>query len=284
MSEIKIRDMRPDEIEIRVDEACENGVSLLLYRDATACMNILDETFGVFGWQRQHSRDNANCTISIRDPESGEWIVREDVGSAVPGKEYDKALASDAFKRAAASVGIGRELNTQPKVVVPANLCRITKDSNGAFGCRDRFEVKDLKIEQKRITVLSVVNRSLEGSPIVFAWEIGRGYIPIPPKKEEQPAAAPAKTPAAATPAPPSAAPSAAPAPTASGTGPSAEQIARAKNVVSPIRKHGGMTLGEVLEKDPNDAKGAFAWIAKSSNKKEAKDAAAILLSAFFAA
>ena len=42
----KFRDLRADEIECRVQSVKENGLVLLLYKDARVDMNILDETVG----------------------------------------------------------------------------------------------------------------------------------------------------------------------------------------------------------------------------------------------
>ena len=99
-------------------------------------------------------------------------------------------------------------------------------------------------------------------------------------KSAEEPKPAPSPTPASA----PSAAPAPAPAPTAPPVA-SAEALARAKNVVSPIRKHGGMTFGEIIAKDPADAKGALEWISKSYSKdKTVQDAATLLFNTYFAA
>lgn len=77
----KIRELRADEIEVRVGVVRKNGISLLLYKDARCDMNILDETFGIAGWQRKHELINGAlfCTVSIKD-ESGEWISKQDVG------------------------------------------------------------------------------------------------------------------------------------------------------------------------------------------------------------
>ena len=61
----KFRDLRAEEIDVRIAMCKENGCSLLLYKDARCDMNILDETVGPMNWQRQHLRENANCVISI---------------------------------------------------------------------------------------------------------------------------------------------------------------------------------------------------------------------------
>ncbi len=76
-------------------------------------MDILDETVGVYNWKREHTRDNANCIVSIYDQEKKEWISKEDTGTE-SNTEKEKGLASDSFKRACVNLGIGRELYTAP--------------------------------------------------------------------------------------------------------------------------------------------------------------------------
>ena len=74
------RCLRADEIECRVQQVKDNGLILLLYKDARCDMNILDETVGAMNWTREHRRDNANCVVSIWDSEKGQWVSKEDTG------------------------------------------------------------------------------------------------------------------------------------------------------------------------------------------------------------
>lgn len=67
---MKFRKLRADEVDCRISTISDKGLSLLLYKDARCDMNILDETVGPMNWQRSHSRDNANCTVSIYDTEN----------------------------------------------------------------------------------------------------------------------------------------------------------------------------------------------------------------------
>ena len=118
-----IRKLYASEIECRVAQCGKKGegawCSLLLYKDARVDMRILDEVYGPMNWQREHTiiGDNLYCTIKIFDPEKGEWICKQDVGTE-SFTEKEKGQASDAFKRAAFNVGIGRELYTAPKIFV----------------------------------------------------------------------------------------------------------------------------------------------------------------------
>lgn len=110
----KIRCLKPEEIEIRVQQVTEKGAQLLLYKDSRCDKRILDETFGVNGWKNRYEEIKGNlfCTISIWDEETKQWIDKCDCGTE-SFSEKEKGEASDAFKRAGFNVGIGRELYTR---------------------------------------------------------------------------------------------------------------------------------------------------------------------------
>lgn len=133
------RTLRADEIDVRVQQVKKNNAGkvfaqLLLYKDARADMVLLDEEFGIFGWQREHTfKDGKNyCKVSVFDKEHNVWVVKEDVGTP-SNTEADKGHASDAFKRACVNLGIGRELYTSPKLVVELGDKEYyaTKDARG---------------------------------------------------------------------------------------------------------------------------------------------------------
>ena len=123
------RGLRPDEIDVRVGSVSAKGVSLLLYKDARCDMNILDETYGVEGWQRKHEVINGNlyCGIGIYNKDINEWVWKWDCGTE-SYTEKEKGEASDSFKRAAFNVGIGRELYTAGFTFVQ---CPTQKKSTG---------------------------------------------------------------------------------------------------------------------------------------------------------
>lgn len=171
------RDLKADEIECRVAQAKANGVSLLLYKDARADMTILDETVGVFGWQRQHCRDNANCVVSIWDKEKQQWISKEDTGTE-SNTEKEKGLASDSFKRACFNWGIGRELYTAPFIWVKPEDCTALKQNGDRWQCYDSFSVEKIVIENKRIMAISIVNQKTGKRCFIWqdaAWKSNRG-------------------------------------------------------------------------------------------------------------
>lgn len=159
------RALRADEVDVRVarvvttrkdGQEVPKGVSLLLYKDARCDMNILDETVGAMNWQRAHSRDNANCTVSIWDADKGQWISKEDTGTE-SNTEAEKGLASDSFKRACFNWGIGRELYTAPFIWVPAAACKI-RQAGPRWVCETRFRVTEMAVAAGRITALVVTD------------------------------------------------------------------------------------------------------------------------------
>lgn len=164
----KFRDLKADEIDCRVATCSDKGVSLLLYKDARVDMNVLDETFGVTGWQRTHELigDRLYCTVSIYDEDKKQWISKQDVGTE-SYTEKEKGQASDSFKRACFNIGIGRELYTAPFIWVNASDCNM-KQKDGRWTTYDRFAVDSITIENKRITGLSI--RNTKTGELVFTY------------------------------------------------------------------------------------------------------------------
>lgn len=151
------RDLKANEIDVRIAQITEKGLSLLLYKDARVDQDILDETVGAMNWQRKHTRDNANCIVEIWDKEKGQWISKEDTGTE-SFTEKEKGLASDSFKRACFNWGIGRELYTAPFIWITVDKCNITKNQQGKWTCKDKFIVEAIEITNKVITGLAIKN------------------------------------------------------------------------------------------------------------------------------
>lgn len=190
--------LRENEIECRVGQCSAKGVTLLLYKDARCDMQLLDETVGSTNWMRQHSRDNANCTVSIWDSEKGQWVSKEDTGTE-SNTEAEKGLASDSFKRACVNWGIGRELYTAPFIWISAADCNI--ESNGGRNtCRDKFVVTKIGYnEHREIAELEIQNTKTKKTCYVFGTKRPPKAEPAtPPSPPPAPVALPArKTPAA---------------------------------------------------------------------------------------
>lgn len=151
----KFRLLEPDEIEVRVARITPKMVSVLLYKNARVDMQILDETVGSEHWQRRHTRDNANCVVSIWNSELGTWVEKEDTGTE-SNTEKEKGLASDSFKRACTNWGIGRELYTAPNIFIDKGRLNMT-DNKGRDSTTDVFRVSEIKYDDKnRIAALKI--------------------------------------------------------------------------------------------------------------------------------
>jgi hypothetical protein len=86
----------------------------LVYVDARAIQDRLDEVMGVLGWQDEYEfLPDGSVVCRLRLRLGDEWITKVDVGA--PSEQPDegdrrKAAVSDALKRAAVKFGIGRYL------------------------------------------------------------------------------------------------------------------------------------------------------------------------------
>lgn len=196
-----IRRLDKAEVECRVSTGGFKSdgkayATYLLYKDARVDMKILDEHFGPMNWQREHTMigDRLYCTISIYDSEKGVWIKKQDVGTE-SNSEPEKGQASDAFKRAAFNVGIGRELYTAPFISVDLeqNEFSTFKDSKG----------KD-KVTPKLSLFVDDLDYDKDGNICVLVLKDRRGRVRYSlgksaPKQQPQPAPAPAPAAPAAT-------------------------------------------------------------------------------------
>lgn len=171
---MNFRDLTADEIECRVQSVKQNGLVLLLYKNARCDMNILDETVGAENWQREHyeCKGNLFCRVGIycKTPEKEndttyikQWVWKSDCGTE-SNTEAQKGEASDSFKRACFNWGIGRELYTAPFTWIPADKCNISQGK-----CCDKFEVEKIIIENKRITALAIWN--VTKGVRAFVWQ-----------------------------------------------------------------------------------------------------------------
>lgn len=156
------RELKAEEIEVRVSRVTNAGVELLLFKDARCDMRILDETVGAENWQCEYyeHKNTLFCKVGLfTDYDRGPmWVWKSNAG-APSNMEAQKGEASDAFKRACFCWGIGRSLYTAPRIFVYADKCgKLQQGKNGKMQCYDRFRVEKVRIEDGQITGLSIWN------------------------------------------------------------------------------------------------------------------------------
>ena len=161
MKQTVFRDLRADEIEVRVGNIIKDretkepkAFNLLLYKTSRTDMAILDETFGTFGW-RNHFYQVKNtmvCSIEVWDEETKQWINKDNGGDDDTAMEQVKSELSDSLKRAGSTLGIGRKLYTASKIYMVVD---ITKDNTTT----SYYQVKEIDYDDKGITHLVVINK-----------------------------------------------------------------------------------------------------------------------------
>ncbi len=178
------RKLRADEIEIRIGSVMDGAATLLLYKDARCDMNILDETVGEMYWKRSHSRDNANCTVSIYCSPIGEWVSKEDTGTE-SYTEREKGLASDSFKRACVNWGIGRELYTSPRIKIK---CETKPKGNGGFELADRWAFWGAEVTKIGYDDMGSINELeiSKGNKVIYSYDENVNHYPDVKKAEKK--------------------------------------------------------------------------------------------------
>lgn len=174
MNKPMFRDLRADEIEVKVKQIKENGLVCLLYKTARTDMDLLDETVGAENWENDYReiKGNLYAGIGIRQKD-GSLVWKWDCGveSREDGEGNEKkGEASDAFKRAGFRWGIGRSLYTSPFIWISADKANI-RDRK----CHDKFSVEAIKIEDGKITGLAIRNDTLKKRAFVWAEQKSGG-------------------------------------------------------------------------------------------------------------
>ena len=174
---MKFRDLTANEIEVRVSRVTNAGVELLLFKDSRCDMRILDETVGAENWQNEFYEQKGTlfCKVGLfTDYDRGPmWVWKSNAG-APSNIEAQKGEASDAFKRACFTWGIGRELYTSPRIFVYADKCKSLKQGkNGKMQCYDHFSVAKIKVVDGRIVGLAI--RNDDTGRVVFTY-VEDGY------------------------------------------------------------------------------------------------------------
>lgn len=128
MSEVKESwDIPIEEFEWRVQRSVEvkgewKGI-YVAYPDARTVAKHLDRIFSPGGWSDTYeiTQDGKAVVCTLKLLIEGNWIVKTDIGT-MTDIESHKGGFSDAFKRAAAKAGIGRNAYEIPEIWGPVDV------------------------------------------------------------------------------------------------------------------------------------------------------------------
>lgn len=177
---MEFRLLTKDEIEVKVKQVTEKGAVALLYKTARTDMSLLDETVGAENWQTDYReiKGNLYCGIGIWfNGERGyvwKWNCGTESREDGEGNEK-KGEASDAFKRAGTTWGIGRELYTAPFIFLNIE----TKEKNGKYYLADKFqtfEVSEITYNDNR-TIKSVTIVDNHGTVVYGRGSSGKKRV-----------------------------------------------------------------------------------------------------------
>lgn len=150
---MKFRNLKPEEIDVKVGSVTGNGCTLLLYKNARVDMAILDDTVGAENWQRDHKevKGNLYCGIGINinynTDKEPYYIWKWDCGVESQFGDKEKGEASDSFKRAGFNWGIGRELYTSPFIFIQCDTeYDVNKKVYKIKRIEDRNAIADLRV------------------------------------------------------------------------------------------------------------------------------------------
>ena len=174
---LEFRDLRPEELEVRVGNTIKNlkgevyAFQVMIYKTARADLQVLDETFGVFGWKNNYYqvKNTMVCSISIWDEEKKQWINKDNGGDDDFNTEQIKAELSDSMKRAGFNVGIGRKLYTLNKLYMVIEI----SDENTTKG---RYAVQDIEYDKLGVTHIVIINTKTKKVVLdQYRKDIGKG-------------------------------------------------------------------------------------------------------------
>lgn len=117
--DLKIRRLRPEDVEVRVQSSKNGKTRLLLYITSRSVVTLLDEAVGCTNWCSDIVEVNGMSVVKIGiwDSEKNMFVYRADVGSE-SNIEKEKGLISDGYKRCLARFGL-IDLYTTPEIIVP---------------------------------------------------------------------------------------------------------------------------------------------------------------------
>lgn len=157
---ISFSKLQAEDIEVKKGGKINDNLNFyLLYQNSRTTMRLLDETFGSLGWQIEYNSvgNTIYGKLSIWDENKLQWICKCDTGELSNISE-NKGLSSDILKRCSVRLGIGRELYTAPRIVLPNTI-------------KGEVKVKSIQYDDEKIILLELENNN----KLIYHWDIDTG-------------------------------------------------------------------------------------------------------------
>lgn len=163
--------LKKEDILVKVKQVTKAGALLLLYKTARTDAKYLDEVLGPMNWTNDYVeiKNNLYCRIGIREKEDQEFVYKMDCGieSDQDDGQEKKAEASDAFKRCASKLGLGRELYTAPQIWAAVN----TVQKGEKWFLEDKtakYYVSKIEYDEKNRTIIDLEIRNAKTNVVVY--------------------------------------------------------------------------------------------------------------------
>lgn len=166
------RALRAEEVQVQVVKVSAERATLAFKPRHKAMVALLDEARGTMGWGCGYYAvgSKAYCRVGILDEDSGELLYK----SAGPGGASGRLEEDEAFDRAAARWGAGRDVWALPAISLSSESLVIAPvERNGrlaGYEVKDSLSVRDIIRDEEGILAMVLVNQSGK----VLKWEARR--------------------------------------------------------------------------------------------------------------
>ena len=172
--------LSPEDILVKVKQVTKTGALLLLYKTARTDAKYLDMVLGPMNWTNDYVeiKNNLYCRIGIRENEDQDFVFKMDCGieSGQDDGQEKKAEASDAFKRCASKLGIGRELYSSPQIW--ADVATVQKGDKWFLEDRNaKYYVSKIEYDRKTRTIIDLEIRNEKTGVVVYTMPVDRKHF-----------------------------------------------------------------------------------------------------------
>ena len=128
---------------MRVINASEEGIRVVVLPKESAVREILNETFGPLGWgdSYYYTKSWWRCQLEVLSPVNG-LPVRKDAGPlALPSADVDRMQENTSFLRAAAMFGVAEDVMELKPIALKSEKAPTMQDKKGSWRAAEKLTV-----------------------------------------------------------------------------------------------------------------------------------------------